>query len=118
MVTVTMLLRSFRNAGRGIALSLRGRNMRIMIVVAIAVVAAAALCEVSGTSWAILLACIGVVLSAETMNSAMERCMDHIEPGYDDAVRDIKDLAAGAVLLVSGIAAIVGGIVLWPYVAG
>ena len=67
--------------------------------------------------WTILALCIGTVLTAETMNSAIERLMDRIEPRYDQPVRDIKDLAAGAVLLISGVAAIVGAIVLWPYLA-
>ena len=117
MVVVTSLLRSFRCAGRGVLLACRGRNMRIMVGAAIAVIVVAALCGVSRTHWAILVLCIGVVLSAEAMNSAIERCIDQIERRYDRDVRDIKDLAAGAVLLISGVAAIVGGVVLWPYLA-
>jgi diacylglycerol kinase len=117
MVAVTSLLRSFRCAGRGIVLACRDRNMRIMLGAAIAVIVVAALCSVSSLHWAILVLCIGVVLSAEAMNSAVERCIDQIELRYDREVRDIKDLAAGAVLLISVVAAIVGGVVLWPYLA-
>jgi len=117
MVVVIPLLKSFRHAGRGLLLASRDRNMRIMLVGAITVIVVAALCSVSSVHWAILVLCIGVVLTAEAVNTAIERLVDHIEPRYDDNVRDIKDLAAGAVLLISAVAAIVGGVVLWPYLA-
>lgn len=117
MVVVKPLFKSFRHAGRGLLLASRGRNMRIMLIGAIAVIVVAALCDVTSAHWAILALCIGMVLTAEAVNTAVERLMDHIEPRYDDNVRDIKDLAAGAVLLLSGVAAVVGAIVLWPYLA-
>jgi len=110
--------RSFRCAWRGLTLAARGRNFRIMLVVALAVIALGVIVGVSGTSWAILLVCIAGVLAGEAMNTAIERLADQIEQRYDQSIGDIKDLAAGAVLLGSGIAALVGVVVFWPYVIG
>ena len=99
---------------RGLALSSTGRNFRIMLAAGFAVVVLGVILDVSGTSWAILMLCIGGVLGAETMNTAIEKLADQVERRYDRDIGDVKDLAAGAVLLVSTLAAIVGVIVFWP----
>jgi len=110
--------RSFRWAGRGLTLASRGRNFRIMLGCALGVVALGSVLNVSGPSWAILLVCIAGVLGGEIMNTAIERIADRIESRWDQGIGDIKDLAAGAVLLGAALAAIVGLIVFWPYVTG
>ena len=87
-----------------------------MLVIAGAVLVLAAVLDVSAGTWAILLLCIAVVLGAELLNSALETLADRVEPERDPAIRDTKDIAAAAVLVVSVIAAITGVVVLWPYV--
>ena len=106
----------FGYAGRGLWLAAREPNLRIMGAVAVVVVAVAIGYDVSIGTWAVLLLCIGAVLSAELMNSALETLADRVEPDEDPAIRDTKDIAAAAVLMISGIAAITGVIALWPYV--
>lgn len=48
---------------------------------------------------------IAAVLSAELMNTAVERVCDLVAQlqgiGFDARIRDIKDLAAGSVLIVA-----------------
>jgi diacylglycerol kinase (ATP) len=110
--------KSFRFAGRGIVLAGRGRNFRVMLAVALVVAVAAIALDVSRTSWAILLVCIAGVLAGETVNTAIEVAADRIESEHDPNIRDVKDLAAGAVLLGAGLAALIGVIVFWPYVLG
>jgi diacylglycerol kinase len=109
---------SFGHALRGIAVASRGRNFRVMFTVAVAVVALAAAYAVSGRDWAILVLCIGAVLCAEAINTAVERMADAIRPDPHPMIRDVKDVAAGAVLLLSVAAAIAGVVVFWPYVTG
>jgi diacylglycerol kinase len=106
---------SFRCAARGVGLASRQRNLRIMLGVAVLVLALATIYDVSGTSWAILLICIGFVLGAEVINTSIEKLADRVEASPDDDIRDVKDTAAAAVLLVSILAAVTGIIVLWPY---
>jgi diacylglycerol kinase len=72
--------------------------------------------------WCLLVLCVGGVLTAELFNSAFETMFR----GLDDATRERTwkslDIAAGAVLLASIIAAIVGVLVfaqrlvqiMWP----
>jgi diacylglycerol kinase len=80
------------------------------------VVALAAAYDVSTGTWAILLVCIGAVLSVELVNSAIETLADRVEPEQDPAIRDTKDIAAAAVLVTCGVAAVTGVVVLWPYI--
>jgi diacylglycerol kinase len=115
MSFVANVARSFRYAWHGVRYAGRERNMRIMLAAAAAAILLAALCDLSSTHWAIVSLCIGGVLGAEAMNSAIERLADQIERKYDADIRDIKDAAAGAVLLVSLGAAVTGIIIFWAY---
>jgi diacylglycerol kinase len=110
-------LRSFRHAGRGVALTAGGRNFRLMLAAAGVVLVVGALLDVSRATWTTLLLCVALVLGAEVLNTAIERLADVVHPNRAPAVRDLKDVAAGAVLVVSLIAAVVGIVALWPYVA-
>lgn len=106
----------FQDAARGLALASRQPNLRIMLGISTVVGALAVVYDVTATTWAILLVCIGVVLSAEFINTAIETLADRVEPGTDPAIRDTKDIAAAAVLAVSCVAAATGILVLWPYI--
>ena len=111
-----LFVASFGHALRGIAVAARGRNFRVMLAAAVAVVALAAVYDVSGRDWAILLLCVGVVLASEAVNSAIERLADVVRPEPHPAIRDVKDVAAAAVLLLSCAAAAIGVLVFWPSV--
>ena len=87
-----------------------------MVAIGAVVVVVGFVLDVSEGTWAILLLCIGVVLGAELLNTALEALADRVEPERDPGIRDTKDIAAAAVLVVSVIAAITGIVVLWPYV--
>jgi len=56
---------------------------------------------------------IGVVLSFETMNSALERHIDRILPQKDEKIGLAKDILAGAVLITAITSIIVGIIVFY-----
>jgi diacylglycerol kinase (ATP) len=110
------LANSFRCAGRGLWLAGRARNLRIMLGALLVVVVLGGICDVSATRWAVLLICGSAVLTAEVLNTSIEALADYVQREYDEDIRTIKDLAAGAVLLTAGIAGAVGIIVFWPYV--
>ena len=57
-----------------------------------------------------------LVLSAEMMNSAIEVVVDLLSPEYSEKARIAKDIAAGAVLITAFGAAVLGYIVLFPYI--
>ena len=92
----------------------RERNFRIHVALATLVVVAGLLFQVSSFEWIALILCIGIVIAAEAMNSAIESLADTVHPEMDPGIRLAKDAAAGSVLLASLAAAIVGGIVFIP----
>jgi diacylglycerol kinase len=107
--------RSFRYAWKGIVHAFRVTpNFRIHLVMAAAVIGLMLWLPSPALHQAVLLLCIGLVMAAETMNTAVEELVDLLHPQRDARAGRIKDLAAGAVLLAAIFAALVGAILLLP----
>ena len=108
-------MKSFRYALAGILHTLKTeRNLRIHCSVAVLVLFFAWYGEVSARHVPILFVCIGSVLTAELFNTAFERLCDLVHPEQHPAVKVIKDVSAGAVL-VSAIASATAG--LWIFLS-
>ncbi|HEY6611485.1 MAG TPA: diacylglycerol kinase [Pseudomonas sp.] len=58
--------------------------------------------------WALLALAVGLVLVAELVNSALEALIDHLHPDSHPEIGAAKDIAAGAALVASGVAVVVG----------
>ncbi len=103
---VIKLLKGFGYAGRGILLCLWERNFRIHIVAAVAVVYfGARFYEFSRSEWAVIALTIGLVMSLEAVNTALEQLCDKVCADDDPFIGRCKDCAAGAVL-VAAVAAV------------
>lgn len=114
-ITPKRLRHSFQYAFSGIADMLREEpNARIHCIVTVLVIAAGFLLRISATEWLAVAFAIGLVISAEAFNTAIERLADVIQPEQDERIRDVKDLAAAAVLLCALAAAAVGLIIFLP----
>jgi hypothetical protein len=72
------------------------------------------LLDISAIEWIAIIIVIGMVISAEIVNSSLERTADFIKAERDDRKRDIKDLGAAAVLICAITAAITGIIIFLP----
>jgi diacylglycerol kinase (ATP) len=106
------LLDSFNYAFEGIIHVLRTqRNLRIHFAVAVAVLIAALLVNVSKIELIALLLSITFVLLAEMVNSAIEGTIDAVTTSFDPNAKLAKDIAAGAVLIASVNALVVGYLV-------
>lgn len=105
---MTPFLKSFIYAFKGIALSLRQRNMKIHVVCAIIAICFGIGLSITSTEWCFILLCIGAVLSLEIVNTAIEHLVDIISPEYNEKAGKVKDLAAGAVLVFAILSAIIG----------
>jgi len=102
----------FHDALRGLKYGIRGQSsFFVHFFVAALVLAAAGILHCSLEQWCLLLLCIGGVLAAEMFNSALETLFR----GLDEAAKERSwrglDIAAGAVLLASTVAVIVGVLV-------
>ncbi len=114
--TINGRLKSFAHAGRGAVRLLRFEHSAwIQITLAAAAVATGLLLQISLADWRWIVLVIGLVLSVEGLNTAIENTCDRITLDYSEQVKIAKDVAAGAVLLSSIAAAIVGVMTFLPY---
>ncbi len=113
MINGPKVLRSFRFAGQGIVQLFRNENnAKVHLLIAGMVVIAGFWLRLSRVEWAILLTQIGLVWAAEAFNTAIEKLCDVVSPGLHPQIKAIKDLSAGAVLLLALTAVVVGVLVL------
>ncbi|MFT5964816.1 MAG: diacylglycerol kinase (ATP) [Flavobacterium sp.] len=72
---------------------------------------------ISTTEWLFQTFAIGLVMSVEGLNTAIEKVADFIHPNYDERIGFIKDIAAGAVLFAALTAVIIGLIIYIPKIS-
>ena len=114
--SVKKQIKSFSYAFAGLKVLFKEEhNARIHAVATLLVVAAGILFRITAGEWIAVVLCIGMVISAEAVNSSIERCADFVKQERDDRKRDIKDLGAAAVLVCAIAAAVVGCIIFIPY---
>lgn len=108
-------LQSFRHAINGIRSFLRSEpNGRIHLAATVVVIIAGIWLDCTGGEWALLMIVMAMVWVTEMLNTAVEKTMDHITPEQHPGVKQIKDIAAGAVLIAAITAAIVGALIFIP----
>jgi len=109
-------VRSVRHALAGIARMIRCQhNAWIHAVATVVVLATAFLFRISAADWCWIVLAISIVWTAEALNTAFEFLADAASPAFHPLVRDAKNVAAGAVLITATAAAVIGGIIFWPY---
>ena len=91
-------------------------NARIHVVAAVVVVAAGWFFGISRDEWCAVVGAIGLVITAEGINTAIEAAVDLASLERHPLAERAKDVAAGAVLLASLTAAIIGLLIFGPRV--
>lgn len=111
-------LSSLAHAFRGIGLGLRTqRNLRLHALATAVAGGLGLWLDLVAWEWcAVCLAC-GAVWAAELLNTAIEALANRITQDHDDFIRDVKDLAAGAVLVLCIASATLGLILFLPKLA-
>ncbi len=69
---------------------------------------------ISKTEWLFQTLAIGLVMSVEGLNTAVEKMADFIHPNYHERIGFIKDIAAGAVFFAALTAITIGLIIYIP----
>lgn len=119
MVQILKLAKSVGHALDGWGWGLKERNVKIHLIVTLCVISTSIFFQISVVEWLIVIFLIGAVLVAELLNTAIEEICDIITAKlklqYSDTTA-ARDLAAGAVLLISVTAAVVGLIIFVPRV--
>ncbi len=109
------VVNSFKYAISGIVLALKEeRNMKIHLSAIIVVTILGVILQISSIEVMILALVIGLVISAELFNTAIEVLTDVVMPEKNEKAKITKDIAAGAVLVTSIIAVFIGIIIFVP----
>jgi len=110
------LFRSLKHALRGVKKVFQTElNFRLQVFASLAVLVFVFVFPLRSWEIVVLILLIGLVLTLEIINSIFERLVDAFRPRIHPIVKDIKDIMAGAVLLSSVIAAIIGLLIFWPH---
>ncbi len=108
-------IKSVGYALKGMFLLLRTESsIKIQFIIALVVTAFGFYFKISNTEWILQLMAIGLVMGVEGINTAIEKICDYIQPNLDPKIGLIKDISAGAVMIVSVIASIIGLIIYVP----
>lgn len=94
------------------------RNMRVHLLAAACAVIAGLVLRISAVDWACVAAAIGLVLTAEALNTVVEALTDLCTDRFHPLAKVAKDTAAGAVLIASAAALGVGIAVFLPRLLG
>lgn len=101
----------FRPAFQGLADAAHDQGCRTQMILAALALCAGFILKLSAGEWVAVIICIGMVITAEILNTCIERVCDLYSNEFDERIRLIKDLAAGAVL-VSAIAALLCSLII------
>lgn len=108
-------IESFKFAFQGIGHFVKSEpNVIIHLIAAVIAVSLGIFFEINITEWCLIVLAIGMVLSAEAFNTALEYLTDLVSPDYHELAGKTKDVAAAAVLITAISAATIGAIIFLP----
>jgi undecaprenol kinase/diacylglycerol kinase (ATP) len=110
-------MNSFKHAARGIIVALKSElHMKLHLIAASFVIVAGVHFDITTKEWLAVVVVIGFVIFSELINTAIELLADYLTLEEDRRIKDIKDIAAGAVLISSLTAIAVALIIFGPLV--
>ena len=114
-MNIPRFLRSFVFGFLGLAHAFKSeQNMRLHCLAAAVVIGAGFVLGLAAWEWIAILLCIGLVISAECLNTALERLADRVSRDADPLIKVAKDCGSAAVLVLAITAAVVGCVVFLP----
>jgi diacylglycerol kinase len=111
---VKKLIRNILTAIKGIAHGFsRERNIKIQMIIGWLVILLSIVLKIPRNDLLLIVFVSFLVIVLELINTSFEKLIDFLHPGRHDEIRKIKDMMAGAVLLIVILSVIVGILVLY-----
>lgn len=108
-------INSFKYAFIGIATTYKKeQNIKVHTLIAFLVIVFGFILKISYVEWLTCLTMIGLVITAEIVNTAIETTVDLASPEIHPLAKQAKDIASGAVLVSAITSAIIGLIIFVP----
>ncbi len=105
-------VRSFRYALEGFVTAVTTeRNIKVQLAVGVAAIIAGFTLRIDGLSWVLVILCLGLVIFAELVNTAIEAIVDLATQERHPLPKRAKDIAAASGFPPGITSAIVGAIV-------
>ncbi len=109
---------SFKYAFEGLVSALKEEpNLKFHFLAGIIVIIISFLLKVSKNDWIIIIFLIGLVISVELTNTAIEAVVDGFTQTKHPGAKLAKDISAGAVLVAALTSAIIGVMIFLPYLS-
>jgi len=89
-------------------------SIMVQFVLGILMTIAGFFFNITTTEWLFQTMAIGLIMSIEGLNTAVEKIADFIHPNYHERIGFIKDIAAGAVFFAALTAIAIGLIIYLP----
>jgi len=113
--SATARIKSFKYALNGIKYAvLTQHNFYIHIIIALIAILLGFLLQINNLEWVAIIIVIGLVISAEIFNTAIEELVNLVSPQKNKKAGIVKDLSAGAVLILAVVALLTGIIIFLP----
>ena len=74
--------------------------------------------DIARVDWALQVFALGLILSIESLNTAVEKVCDFVHPDHHEKIGFIKDVASGAVAFAALTAFIIGLLIYLPHLIG
>jgi diacylglycerol kinase (ATP) len=114
-ISLKRLILSFGYAFNGIRrMVVQEQNAKIHLLVMLIVVVAGFCFRLVASEWIAIVIVMGGVFAAEAFNTSIEALSNTLSPDYNKKIKQVKDFAAGAVLVFTLTAVIVGLIIFLP----
>lgn len=108
---------SFKNAFRGLFLLLKSeRNFQIHSIAFVSVLIIGIYFDIKRFEWVPILLISALVFGLEGLNTALEKLCDEVTEERNERIRNVKDIAAGSVLVAAVTALIIAVFIFYPYV--
>lgn len=108
-------INGFKYAGKGAWILVATEHSIIaQVIIAIIVTILGFLLNISTIEWMFQILAIGLILVAESLNTAIEKIADFIHPDRHPKIGELKDISAGAAFFAATAAIIIGLIIYVP----
>jgi len=108
-------IKSFRPAFKGLFWLFRNEaNAQVHLLATIVVISAGFYFKIDANDWLFLCFAIGLVITAEALNTSIEKLVDLLHPQNHQQAGLVKDLAAAGVLVASIVSVIIAALVFVP----
>ncbi len=115
MIKLKKLKLGFKAAFEGLKTAHTEQTFQILCFCGLLVLILMFVLGLSSIEKTVVVFLVASVLAFELLNTQIERVLDFLEPDHDPRVKRIKDISAGAVLVVSIGAALIGILLFLPY---